>query len=304
MPQSTSAAPDAHPRACAPAPPHEDYLRLLGERVRDARARRGMTRKTLSQDSAVSERYLAQLESGQGNISIALLRQIAQAMNMPVTELVREGVEPPVELALLHEYLNRLSGEQLAEAHGLLLERFGSTRDRARRVALVGLRGAGKSTVGRLLADRLEVPFVELVREIETDAGMPVGEIFSLSGQAAFRRYERRSLERVIEQRRRVVIATGGGIVAELGTFETLLNACYTVWLRATPEEHMRRVIEQGDRRPMAGNAEAMEDLRRILRNREALYAKADVTVASSGRRPEQVADEIAALREGALRQS
>lgn len=304
MSRSSAASPETATPPPTPGSPHQGYLRQLGDRVRDARARRGMTRKALSRDSGVSERYLAQLEGGNGNISIALLRQIAQAMNLPLTELVREGAEPPVELALLQSYLTRLSGAQLSEAQEILIGRFGASRERAGRVALVGLRGAGKTTVGRLLADRLAMPFIELAREIEADAGMPVGEVFSLSGQAAFRRYERRSLERVIERHDRAVIATGGGIVAEPATLEILLDACHTVWLRATPEEHMRRVIEQGDRRPMAGNAEAMRDLKRILGNREALYAKADFTVASSGRPPERLADEIAGLLEEPIKQA
>ena len=168
---------------------------------------------------------------------------------------------------------------------------------------MVGLRGAGKTTVGRLLADRLAMPFIELAREIEADAGMPVGDIFSLSGQAAFRRYERRSLERVIERHDRAVIATGGGIVAEPATLEILLDACHTVWLRATPEEHMRRVVAQGDRRPMAGNDEAMEDLRHILENRSALYAKADLVLDSTGRIADDVTDEIFAIVKPAFHQ-
>ncbi len=293
-------------RSAAPAPArlHGSYLRRLGERVRDARARRGMTRKILSRDSGVSERYLAQLESGRGNVSIGLLRQIAEAMGLPLADLVRDGPEPPVELALTFEFLGRLSPAQIGEARGLLVERFGTAPGRLGRIALIGLRGAGKSTVGRLLAERLSVPFVEHAREIERDSGMQIEEIFSLSGQAAYRRYERRSLERAIEDNAAAVIATGGGLVSEPGTFEALLNGCFTVWIRATPEEHMGRVIAQGDRRPMAGNSEAIEDLRRILANREALYAKADITVESSGRTPDQVAEEIAERLAAARAQS
>lgn len=283
-------------RSCSAALLHETYLRRLGERVRDARARRGMTRKILARDSGVSERYLAQLEGGQGNISIGLLRQVADAMNMPLADLVRDGPEAPVELALTFEFLNRLTPAQLTEARGLLVDRFGTAPGRLGRIALIGLRGAGKSTVGRLLATRLEVPFIELAREIERDCGIGLEEIFELSGQAAYRRYERRSLERVVADHDGAVIATGGGLVSEPGTYETLLNSCFTVWVQASPEAHMGRVVDQGDRRPMAGNGEAMEDLRRILRNRETLYAKADVAVDSTGRSPEQVADEIVSL--------
>ena len=259
---------------------------MLGERVRNARARRGMTRKILARDSGVSERYLAQLEAGRGNISIALLRQVAQAMSLPIAELVREGAERPVDLSLLLQRLERLAPEELIEAQQLLTERFGEVApgDRASRIALIGLRGAGKTTLGQRMAGELGVPFIELANEIERDAGMSLNEIFSLSGQAAYRRYERRTLENVLESQSRSVIATGGGLVSEPGTFELLLNSCFTVWVKAAPEQHMERVVAQGDMRPMAGNAEAMDDLRRILAGRDALYAKADAIVDTTGK--------------------
>ncbi|MHA1569556.1 MAG: helix-turn-helix transcriptional regulator, partial [Alphaproteobacteria bacterium] len=224
------------------------------------------------------------------NISIALLRQVAQAMSLPIAELVREGAERPVELSLLLQRLERLAPEELIEAQQLLTDRFGEVApgDRASRIALIGLRGAGKTTLGRRLAGELGVPFIELATEIERDAGMSLNEIFSLSGQAAYRRYERRTLENLLESQPRSVIATGGGLVSEPGTFESLLNACFTVWIKAAPEQHMERVIAQGDMRPMAGNAEAMEDLRRILAGRDALYAKADATVDTTDRDAEE----------------
>jgi XRE family transcriptional regulator, aerobic/anaerobic benzoate catabolism transcriptional regulator len=260
------------------------YLRRLGERVRETRARRGMTRKILARHSGVSERYLAQLESGQGNASIVLLRQIAEAMGMKLADLVRDEGERPVELALLTEALARLAPADLARARRLLGEAFGAVAaERRQRIALIGLRGAGKSTLGRRLADAQGVPFVELDREIERLSGMPLGEIFDLSGQAAFRRYERRCLETVLERHGAAVIATGGSLVSEPATFGLLLSTCFTVWLTAAPEEHMGRVVAQGDLRPMAGNAEAMDDLRRILAGRAELYAKADVTVETAG---------------------
>ena len=275
------AAKTAERRGPCAAESHRDYLVILGERVRNARARRGMTRKILARDSGVSERYLAQLEAGQGNISIALLRQVAQAMSLPIAELVREGAERPVDLSLLLQRLERLAPAELIVAQQLLTDRFGEVApaDRASRIALIGLRGAGKTTLGRRLAGALGVPFIELAAEIERDAGMSLNEIFSLSGQAAYRRYERRTLENMLEGQPRSVIATGGGLVSEPGTFEALLNACFTVWIKAAPEQHMERVIAQGDMRPMAGNAEAMEDLRRILAGRDSLYAKADAIV-------------------------
>jgi XRE family aerobic/anaerobic benzoate catabolism transcriptional regulator len=266
---------------------HADYLSLLGERVRAARVRRGMTRKILANDSGVSERYLAQLEAGQGNISIALLRQVAEAMSLPLGELVREGAERPIELTLLIQRLERLAPEQLAEAGKLLTKHFGLEHGAHRhdRIALIGLRGAGKSTLGKKLAAAFNRPFIEMADEIQSVAGMSLDQIFDLSGQAGYRRYEKRALERVLERHERFVVATGGSIVSEAGTYDLLLNSCYTVWIKAAPEEHMARVVAQGDMRPMAGNAEAMDDLRQILTEREALYARADATFDTAGRR-------------------
>jgi XRE family aerobic/anaerobic benzoate catabolism transcriptional regulator len=262
------------------------HLRLLGDRIRDARARRGITRKILARDSNVSERYLAQLETGQGNISIVLLRQIARAMGMPLADLVREEPDRPVELALLIQTLSRLQPKELAQARKLLTDIFGTVveSERRQRVALIGLRGAGKSTLGARLAKAKGVPFIELDREVERDSGITLAEVFDLYGQSAYRRYERRALENVIESHPRVVIATGGSIVTEPATFDLLLSACFTVWLTAAPEEHMSRVVAQGDYRPMAENDEAMDDLRRILASRSALYAKADATVDTAGK--------------------
>ncbi len=275
-----------------------EFLRAVGERIREARSRRGMSRRILARDSAVSERDLAQLEAGLGNISIALLRQIAHAMGLPISDLVREGPDRPVELTLLIQTLGRLSPQELSQARRLLTEEFGSAAESERhhRVALIGLRGAGKSTLGARLAKELRVPFIELAREIEREAGAKLGEIFDLYGQAAYRRYERRALENVIERYDRGVIATGGSIVSEAATFDLLLSACYTIWLTADPEEHMSRVIAQGDFRPMAGNEEAMEDLRRILIGRNNLYSKADASVNTSGKKPEQSYKELRAL--------
>jgi XRE family aerobic/anaerobic benzoate catabolism transcriptional regulator len=275
-----------------------DYLRLLGERIREARARRGMTRKILARDSAVSERYLAQLETGQGNISIILLRQIAQAMGLPLADLVRDGPERPVELALLLQTLERLSPAELGQARHLLADAFGAAMEEGRRyrIALIGLRGAGKSTLGRALAAERGIPFIELDREIERESGLELSEIFALYGQPAFRRFERRCLEAVIERHKRAVIATGGSLVSEPGTFDLLLAGCFTVWLKAAPEEHMGRVLAQGDTRPMAENAEAMDDLRRILAGRDALYSKADAVVDTAGKTIEQSLAELKAV--------
>ena len=272
-----------------------DYLKLLGERVRETRARRGMTRKLLARDSGVSERYLAQLESGQGNISILLLRQIANALDIPVESLVLQGPEPSVDLVHTTEFLRRLPAAELTQARRILVQHFGGVDLEARRgrIALIGLRGAGKSTIGALLADRIEVPFLELDRLIEQESGVSLSAVFDLYGQSGFRRMERRCLDHVIERYPRFVLATGGSLVSEPATFERLLTMCFTVWLRATPEEHMQRVIAQGDMRPMADNREAMSDLRRILEVREPLYRKADVTIETSGTTLDETAESL-----------
>jgi XRE family aerobic/anaerobic benzoate catabolism transcriptional regulator len=270
------------------------YLARLGDRVREARARRGMSRKQLAADSGVSERYLAQLETGQGNVSILLLRQIASALGLPLTELLAEDSGDAVELTLTTQFLKRLPRQKLAAVRSQLVRDYGSAQDeRLKRIALVGLRGAGKSTLGARLARALGVPFVELDREIEREAGTSLSEIFLLYGQAGYRRYERRCLEKLLEKNDRAVIATGGSIVSEPGTYEFLLSACFTVWLKAEPEEHMARVIAQGDTRPMAGNEQAMEDLRRILDGRAALYRQADVTVDTAGKSLEKSLAEL-----------
>lgn len=272
-----------------------EYLKLLGERVRQTRARRGMTRKLLARDSGVSERYLAQLETGQGNISILLLRQIASALDIPLESLVLQGPEPAVDLVHTTEFLRRLPAAELAEARRLLVQHFGGVDQEARRgrIALIGLRGAGKSTLGAVLADRLEVPFLELDRLIEQESGVSLSAIFDLYGQSGFRRLERRCLDQVIERHARFVLATGGSLVSEPATFERLLTMCFTIWLRATPEEHMQRVIAQGDMRPMADNRESMSDLRRILEVREPLYRKADVTVNTAESSAEDAAESL-----------
>ena len=280
---------DAPLKARAAAAADEAFLHALGERARDARARRGMTRKALARDSGVSERYLAQLESGQGNVSVLLLQRIAAALNLSLTELLQQGAEQPAELALIWQFLQRLPVQKLPLVRSQLLRDYGTAHTaRMRRIALIGLRGAGKSTLGGRLAKELEVPFIELDREIEREAGTSLSEIFLLYGQAGYRRYERRCLENVIKRNERAVIATGGSIVSEPSTYDLLLSTCRTVWLKAQPEEHMARVVAQGDTRPMTGNREAMQDLHRILRGRNALYGRADVTVDTAHKSVEQ----------------
>lgn len=280
---------DPKPAATALSADDAAFLHRLGERVREARARRGTTRKMLARDSGVSERYLAQLETGQGNISVLLLRPIAAALGIEAAELLRENGGQPVELTLILQFLQRLPKQRLARVRAQLLRDFGGPpADRSRRVALIGLRGAGKSTLGAALAKKLGVPFIELDQEIEREAGTGLSEIFLLYGQQGYRRYERRCLERILENHEGCVIATGGSIVSEPGTYDLLLSTCFTVWLQAQPEEHMARVVAQGDLRPMAGNAQAMEDLRRILGGRSPLYGQADAVVNTAGKSIEQ----------------
>jgi XRE family aerobic/anaerobic benzoate catabolism transcriptional regulator len=276
------------------APAEEAYLRRVGERVRLGRARRGMSRKVLSAASGVSERYLADLERGAGNASLLVLRQIAEALGLEVAELVSDRAEQPIDLTLAVHQLERLSAAELVEARRLLAQRFGRADASARgRVALVGLRGAGKTTLGERAAQALGVPFVELDREVERASGMELAEIFATHGQAMYRRLERQCLETVIARYHRAVIATGGSLVTEPATYDLLLSSCFVVWLTAAPQEHMGRVLAQGDLRPMAEGPQAMDDLKAILESRSALYAKADVEVSTSDL---SEADALAAL--------
>lgn len=269
-------------------PGDAEFLRALGKRTRELREQRGMARKILARHADVSERYLAQLEAGEGNVSIVLLRRIALALGVSLVELFNDR-GPSVEHRLIRGLLERLPEHRLEETVFRLMRDLGGQESaRKQRIALIGLRGAGKSTLGELLAAELHVPFIELDREIEREAGMPLSEVFLLYGQGGYRRLERRCLERVIEVHEHAVISVGGGIVSELETYNLLLSSCFTVWLRASPEEHMTRVAAQGDFRPMQDNEEAMEDLRRILHAREPLYAKADAQVDTSRQSPQE----------------
>ena len=268
----------------------DPFLAQVGDKVRTLRQRRGMSRRVLAAQAEVSERYLAQLEGGSGNCSIALLRRIADALNAPIAELIDDRAELAAETVLLRQLIERLSPGEAAEAHELLLARFGDTdsESRAGRIALIGLRGAGKSTLGRMLAERVGSPFIELDRAAEQQSGMALGELFEMLGQPAYRRFERTALEKILRETPRFVLAAGGGLVTEPETFDLLLTCCTTVWLRAAPDEHMERVVRQGDMRPMAGHAQAMDDLKAILASREPLYAKADLILDTTGQKPEQ----------------
>lgn len=272
------------------------YLLALGARLKRLRARRGMSRRILAQSSGVSERYLAELEGGKGNISILRLRAIARAMGVPVEDLVSDTASDSAETAYLVQYLRHADTAELMRLYEELSRRRRAPERQRRIVALIGLRGAGKSTLGAALAARLGSSFIELVRQIEERAGMDVNEVFSLGGQSTYRRFERQCLEAAVEQLDRGVLAVGGSLVSEPASYERLLEACITIWLTAAPEEHMNRVIAQGDSRPMAGNARAMEDLKRILAERESLYRRADYIVDTSGRTVSDTLNEIIEL--------
>ncbi len=269
--------------AAEPTLPEKDpFLIALGERVRLLRARRGLTRKALAQLAEVSERHVANVETGVGNASIQFMRQLCTVLNCSLAEMTGDETASSPDWLMIREILRGRSDEDLARARTVLGELFdtpASELTRRQRIALIGLRGAGKSSLGRRLAEQLGVPFIELSGQIELLAGCTIAEIHALYGQTAYRRYEQRALEEVIRTHARAVIATPGGIVSEPGTFNLLLTHCYTVWLRASPEEHMKRVLAQGDRRPMSGNREAMDDLKRILESRAQFYSKADKTV-------------------------
>lgn len=277
--------------ARTPSPPATEgvrhpFLMALGERVRTLRSRRGLTRKAVAQAAEVSERHLANLEYGTGNASILVLLQVAQALHCDLSELLGDVTTSSPEWLMIRELLEHRNEADLRRARQSLSELFHAPgdADRARttRIALIGLRGAGKSTLGQRLADELGYAFIELSREIEQFAGCSINEIHNLYGTNAYRRYERRALEEAIQIYPEVVIATPGGLVSDAANFNLLLQHCYTIWLQADPADHMGRVAAQGDMRPMAASAEAMEDLKRILVGRAPFYAKADLRIDTS----------------------
>jgi XRE family aerobic/anaerobic benzoate catabolism transcriptional regulator len=290
------------PSADAGEPPKHPFLVALGERVRALRARRGMTRKALAAATEVSERHLANLEYGVGNASILILLQVAQALQCPLAELLGDATTRSPEWLLLRELLEQRDEATLRRVRVAVGELLGTggahgegASTRSARVALIGLRGAGKSTLGAMLAEDLGFPFIELSGQIEQFAGCSISEIQALYGQNAYRRYERRALEEAIQIYPEAVIATPGGIVSDPATFNLLLAHCTTVWLQADPEDHMRRVVAQGDLRPMAGNREALDDLKQILAGRAAFYSKAELRVDTSA---QPLADTFQVLRQ------
>ncbi len=275
----------------------DGLIRMVGERVRGVRQRKGMTRRELSERSGVSQRYLAQLENGDGNISIGLLYKVAKALDHRVDWLV--ATEDPwtsqtEEFARLFASANHAVRAQIMAT----LVAAAPSNLRRRRICLIGLRGAGKSTLGRELGVALDLPFIELNRDIEQQSGMPVADVMALYGQEGYRRLERQALERVVATADACVLAVAGGLVSEPETFAFLLRHFHTIWLKAAPETHMKRVAAQGDVRPMAGNPKAMDELKSILTSREALYERADGRVDTEGRTPkESVRDLVEAAR-------
>ncbi len=261
------------------------FLVGLGERVRALRSKRGMARKALALAAGVSERHLANLEYGIGNASILVLLQVAKALKCTLGELTDDGAADSPEARLIQEILAgkdeaALRRLRLAMSEALSAEQV--SQPRSKRIALVGLRGAGKSTLGRMIAEDLGFPFVELSREIEKLAGGTIGEIQALYGVSGYKRYEKRAMDEVLQRHSEVVIATPGGVVSDTASFNLMLSKCTTVWLEASPEDHMNRVIAQGDMRPMASSKEAMEDLKAILAGRSAYYSKANLRLNTS----------------------
>jgi XRE family aerobic/anaerobic benzoate catabolism transcriptional regulator len=264
--------------------PESDFLEQLGQRVRTMRALRGMSRKVLAKVSGISERYIAQLESGKGNVSIVLLRRVSNAMGAHLEDLIPDG-EPAPDWPVIRDLLRKASPSQIAQAKDILA---GGSTSAARRhsfagIALIGLRGAGKSTLGKMLAKKIGWSFVELNKEIEAQNGLSVAEIIALYGQEGFRRMEQNALGQLLARKELMVLATGGGIVSEPWTFDLILSSFYTIWLKAEPEEHMARVRRQGDLRPMADDRSAMAELRNILISREPLYSRASAVVDTAG---------------------
>ena len=263
--------------------PETGFLEQLGQRVRTMRALRGMSRKVLAKVSGISERYIAQLESGKGNVSIVLLRRVSHAMGAHLEDII-PTTEPAPDWPIIRDLVRKATASQIAQAKDALSGNGASAQRRMSfGIALIGLRGAGKSTLGKILAKKIGWRFVELNKEIEAQNGLSVAEIIALYGQEGFHRMEQAALGQLLSRQELMVLATGGGIVSEPETFDLVLSSFHTVWLKAEPEEHMARVRRQGDLRPMADDRSAMTELRTILLSREPLYARASAVVDTAG---------------------
>lgn len=255
------------------------FLAEIGRRVRKVRSIRGLSRKTLSNGSGISERYLAQLEAGLGNVSILLLKKIASVTGTRTEDLLTDPNSSSPDVELIRSLLQKATPDKITQVRTLL----GQPKTDKISYAIIGLRGAGKSTLGKAIAERLGYKFIELNKELEKESELPANEIFSLYGLEGFRRFEQAALMRLSLSKEPSIIATGGGIVADDVTFNFLLENFKTIWLRATPAEHMERVRAQGDLRPMANDKAAMSELVSILESRAPLYAKADISFNTTG---------------------
>ncbi|MDQ8730989.1 helix-turn-helix transcriptional regulator [Bradyrhizobium sp. LHD-71] len=273
----------------------DTFLQELGQRVRTMRALHGMSRKVLAKVSGISERYIAQLESGKGNVSIVLLRRLAHAIGAPLEDLISDG-DGSGDWPVIRALVRKATPQQVAQAKDALSGQPSATQRKFAfsGIALIGLRGAGKSTLGKRLSEEVGWSFVELNKEIERQNGLSVAEILALYGQEGFRRMEQIALVQTLARKDPVVLATGGGIVSEPLTFDLILSSFYTVWLKARPEEHMARVRGQGDLRPMADDRSAMQELRTILLSREPLYARAAAQVDTAGLSIDEAAARLA----------
>ena len=278
------------PESTAGAASDAAFLAAIGDEVRKNRAKRGMTRRQLAQASRTSERYLAQIESGVGNPSVSVLRAVAQALDLPCAALLPEAGARTAALGAILDLLAQVPEAELPALAKEIETRVAlpGSADRGRRIALVGLRGAGKSTLGRMLAQHLGWPFIELDRLVEEDYGASIPDLIEMAGTATFRRHERGALDRIVTAHEAAVITTAGGIVSNPETYALLLRRTHTIWIKARPEDHMSRVMAQGDFRPMAQNRAAMADLVAILEARRADYARAEAEVDTSGDAVEQ----------------
>lgn len=284
-----------------PALREPDMMQRVGLRVRALRAEMSMPRRVLSENSGVSPRYLAKLEAGNGNVSIGVLAKVARALDAPIDALIAEGFPDDTSFARMMKLYLEASPITRAKIAQILSPEFEKSQ-KLSRICLVGLRGAGKSTLGARVADAWRVPFVELNTEMENDAGMPIGELIAMFGQDGYRRLEAETLNRIIGEYPRAVVAVAGGIVANGDTFQTVLSRFHTIWLKASSGEHMDRVRAQGDRRPMDGNPNAMIQLRQILKERESLYAQADYALDTSGKSVEHSQSDLSKIiQENAL---